>query len=171
MVCASPSVARLGTISRCLSRSTSANHARQGREPDVYDATNAFAAARSRGPWPMRALVEAVATDPALQGMRVEWDEDAGEEWLRILKTSMVLGLVWVPGPLVVATSGHHEIVDEVERLTATTVEQIAVPHLDSPVLCLRADRLEEIWPGREWPREAIDPGCLSAHDLWYATG
>src|SRR3954465_12793078 len=171
MVCAWPSVVRLRTISRCWLRSTSASHPQPGREPDVYDATDAFAAARSRGSWPMHALVEAVATDPALQGMRVEWDEDAGEEWLRILKTSMVLGLVWVPGPLVVATSGHHEIVDEVERLTATTVEQIAVPHLDSPVLCLQPDRLTDIWPGREWPRDAIDPACLSAHDLWHATG
>jgi hypothetical protein len=137
----------------------------------MYDATDAFVAARNRGAWPMQALVGSVAGDAALEGMRVDWDPDAGEEWLRILKTSMVLGLVWVPGPLVVATSGHHEIVDEVERLTGTRVEQIAVPHLDSPVLCLQADRLAEIWPDREWPRDAIDPGCLSAHDLWYASG
>ena len=137
----------------------------------MYDATDAFTTARDRGPWPVQTLVDAVATDPALAGMRVEWDSDAGEEWLRILKTSMVLGLVWVPGPLVVATSGHHEIVDEVERLTGTPVEQIAVPHLDSPVLCLQRDRLEEIWPGREWPAGAVDASCLSAHDLWYATG
>ena len=137
----------------------------------MFDATEAFATARRRGAWPMQQLVDAVANDPALHGLRVEWDQDAGEEWLRILKTSMVLGLVWVPGPLVVATSGHHEIVDEVERLTATTVEQITVPHLDSPVLCLRPDRLDELWPDREWPGGAIDPACLSAHDLWYATG
>lgn len=137
----------------------------------MYDATDAFLAARSRGPWSMQALVDGVAGDPALDGMRVDWDGGAGEEWLRILKTSMVLGLVWVPGPLVIATSGHHEIVDEVERLTGTTVEQIAVPRLDSPVLCLQPDRLSEIWPDREWPRGAIDPGCLSAHDLWYAAG
>lgn len=136
----------------------------------MYDVTESFLAARSRGPWSVSALVETVSTDPALEGMRVDWDESAGEEWLRILKTSMVLGLVWVPGPLVVATSGHHEIVDEVERLTGTTVEQIAVPHLDSPVLRLRADRIGELWPGREWPVGAIDPDCLSAHDLWYAT-
>ena len=137
----------------------------------MYDATDAFLAARSRGPWSMQALVDGVAGDPALDGMRVDWDADAGEEWLRILKTSMVLGLVWVPGPLVIATSGHHEIVDEVERLTGTTVEQIAVPHLDSPILCLQPDRLAEIWPDREWPHGAIDPACLSAHDLWYAAG
>src|SRR4051794_33400054 len=136
----------------------------------MYDATDAFASARSRGPWPMRALVDAVSTDPALQGMRVEWDENAGEEWLRILKTSMVLALVWVPGPLVIATSGHHEIVDEIERITGHTVEQLAVPHLDSPVLALRPDRLNELWPDREWPTGAVDPSALSAHDLWYAT-
>jgi hypothetical protein len=137
----------------------------------MYDVTDALLAARRHGPWPVQTLVDAVATDPALSGMRVEWDESAGDEWLRILKTSMVLGLVWVPGPFVIATSGHHEIVDEVERLTGTTVEQVAVPHLDSPVLCLRPDRLTEVWPDGQWPVGAIDPECLSAHDLWYATG
>lgn len=136
----------------------------------MYDVTESFLAAKSRGSWPMQALVDSVATDPALQGMRVDWDASGGEEWLRILKTSMVLGLVWVPGPLVIATSGHHEIVDEVERLTGTTVEQVAVPHLDSPVLRMRADGIQEVWPGRDWPAGAIDPECFSAHDLWYAT-
>ena len=137
----------------------------------MYDATDQFIAARGRGPWPVQVIVDTLSTDPALAGMRVDWDPSADEQWLRILKTSMVLGLVWVPGPLVLATSGHHEIVDEVERLTGTTVEQIAVPHLDSPVLCLQPHRLDEIWPDREWPTGAVDPGCLSAHDLWYATG
>ena len=136
----------------------------------MYDVTDSLLAARSRGPWPVSTLTDAVSSDPELPGMRVDWDEPAGEEWLRILKTSMVLGLVWVPGPLVVATSGHHEIVDAVERLTGTSVEQIAVPHLDSPVLRLQTARLGEVWPDREWPVGAIDPECLSAHDLWYAT-
>ena len=136
----------------------------------MYDVTESFIAARARGPWAVRTLVDAVATDPELAGMRAEWDERADEEWVRILKTSMVLGLVWVPGPFVIATSGHHEIVDEVERLTGATVEQVAVPHLDSPVLRLQPGRLTEIWPDRQWPVGAIDPECLSAHDLWYAT-
>jgi hypothetical protein len=136
----------------------------------MYDVTEDLLTARRHGSWPVARLVEAVSHDPALLSMRVDWDEAAGEDWLRILKTSMVLGLVWVPGPLVIATSGHHEIVDEVERLTGTTVRQVAVPHLDSPVLCLQTDRVGEIWPGRDWPAEAVDPTCLSAHDLWYAT-
>jgi len=136
----------------------------------MQDVTEPFLAARRHGSWPVDTLVDAVPGDESLAGMRVDWDRDAGEEWLRILRTSMVLGLVWCPGPLVVATSGHHEIVDEVQRLTGTTVEQVAVPHLDSPVLSLRPDRLEEIWPDRAWPVGAVDPSCLSAHDLWYAT-
>jgi len=136
----------------------------------VFDVTESFVAARKRGPWPVEMLVDKVPADAALAGMRVEWDRGSDEEWLRVLKTSMVLGLVWCPGPLVIATSGHHEIVDEIESLTGIGVEQVAVPHLDSPVLSLQPDRLEEIWPDRAWPVGAVDPGCLSAHDLWYAT-
>ena len=137
----------------------------------MQDVTQGLLTARSRGSWPVEQLLDGVPADALLAGMRVEWDRESGEEWLRILKTSMVLGLVWVPGPFVIATSGHHEIVDEVERLTGTTVEQVAVPHLDSPVLTLRPDVVEEIWPDRSWPVGAVDPACLSAHDLWYATG
>ena len=136
----------------------------------VIDVTEAFIRALERGTWPVETLVDTVPTDANLPGMRIEWDRDAGEDWLRILKTSMVLALVWVRGPLVIATSGHHEIVDEVERLTGATFEQVAVPHLDSPVLTVRADRLGDLWPDREWPAGAVDPACLSAHDLWYAT-
>jgi hypothetical protein len=50
-------------------------------------------------------------------------------------------------------------------------VEQVAAPHLGSPVLRLQAARIAGIWPGREWPAGAIDPDCLSSHELWYATG
>ena len=136
----------------------------------VIDVTETFIRARERGAWPVETLVDAVPADPNLAGMRIEWDPVAGEDWVRVLKTSMVLALVWVPGPLVIATSGHHEIVDEIERLTKTKVEQVAVPHLDSPLLTVQADRLAEVWPGREWPDGAVDSACLSAHDLWYAT-
>jgi len=136
----------------------------------VNDVTDAFVRAREHGPWQVEQLVGDVPADAALGGMRVEWDQAAGEDWLRVLKTSLVLALVWVPGPLVIATSGHHEIVDEIERLTGVTVEQIAVPHIDSPVLSLRPDRLAELWPDRDWPVGAVDPSALSAHDLWYAT-
>src|SRR5205823_9461668 len=74
----------------------------------VIDVTETFIRARERGHWPVETLVEAVPADPNLRGMRIEWDREAGEDWLRVLKTSMVLALVWVPCPLVIATSGHH---------------------------------------------------------------
>lgn len=107
---------------------------------------------------------------PAFTGLRCEWDEDAGEEWVRLLKTSMVLALLWVPGPLVIATTGHHDIDDEIERIIGVAVEQVNVAHIDSPVLALQTEAIGQIWPDREWPTGAIDPSAMSAHDLWYAT-
>jgi hypothetical protein len=138
----------------------------------VQDVTDAFLRARERGAWPVQAVVDALpgSSASAFAGLRCEWDQPAGEEWVRLLKTSMVLALLWVPGPLVIATTGHHDIDDEIERVTGLAVEQVNVAHIDSPVLSLRVDVVGRIWPARDWPTGAIDPAALSAHDLWYAT-
>ena len=85
-------------------------------------------------------------------------------------KIATVLGLVWVPGPLVIATTGHHEIDDEIERLIGVSVEQVNVAHMDAPTLSLQPDRIADIWPAHDWPTDAIHPGAFSPHDLWYAT-
>jgi hypothetical protein len=135
----------------------------------VQDVTDAFLRARARGAWAVETVVAAVPGD-GFAGLRCEWDRDSGDEWVRLLKTSMVLALVWVPGPLVIATTGHHDIDDEIERITGIAVEQVNVAHIDAPVLSLRPDSITEIWPDREWPTGSIDPSALSAHDLWYAT-
>lgn len=138
----------------------------------MQDVTDIFLRARERGAWPVESVVAALpaSTVPAFEGLRCEWDQSAGEDWIRLLKTSMVLALLWVPGPLVIATTGHHDIDDEIERITGLAVEQINVAHIDSPVLSLRADAIGQIWGDREWPTGAIDPAAMSAHDLWYAT-
>ena len=138
----------------------------------MQDVTDTFIRARERGEWPVQDVVDGLphSTAPAFTDLRCEWDPGSGEEWVRLLKTSMVLALLWVPGPLVIATTGHHDIDDEIERLIGTTVEQINVAHIDSPVLCLRPDAIQQIWPDREWPTGAIDCAAMSAHDLWYAT-
>ena len=136
------------------------------------DVTDSFLRARERGAWPVADVVAGLpaSTAPAFAGLRCEWDADAGEDWVRLLKTSMVLALLWVPGPLVIATTGHHDIDDEIERLIGMTVEQVNVAHIDSPVLSLRPDAIQQIWPDRDWPTGAIDCAAMSAHDLWYAT-
>jgi hypothetical protein len=136
----------------------------------VQDVTDAFVRAHARGAWPIEQVVAAVPSEGPLGDVRCEWDQASGDDWVRLLHTSVVLALVWVPGPLVIATTGHHDLVDEIERLSGTTVEQVNVAHMDAPVLGLQPDRLGEIWPDHEWPQAAVDATSLSAHDLWYAT-
>lgn len=136
----------------------------------MQDVTDAFLRARSRGRWPVDRVVAAVPGDGTFAGLRCEWDEAADENWIRLLKTSTVLALLWVPGPLVIATTGHHDLDDEIERLTGLQVEQVNVAHMDTPVLSLRPEAIGQIWPDREWPTGSVDPAALSAHDLWYAT-
>src|SRR3954462_4165274 len=75
--------------------------ARSSSLQTVQDVTDVFLRARERGAWPAQTVVDALpgSTVPAFDGLRCEWDEAAGEEWIRLLKTSMVLALLWVPGP------------------------------------------------------------------------
>jgi hypothetical protein len=133
----------------------------------MQDITERFLAAKAHGSWPVESLVDAHRASSAFPGLRLEWDSTADERWIRLLKTSMMLALVWVPGPLVIETSGHQELAPEVERVTGISPEVVVVPHMDSPMLCVAP---VAVWPDREWPTGAIDPGACSAHDLWYAT-
>jgi hypothetical protein len=136
----------------------------------VLDVTDLFVAARGRGSWPVEQIVSASKEGSAFPEMRAEWDPNSGEQWIRLFKTSMLLGLVWVPGPLVIETKGHREVATEVIRVTGTHCELVVVPHMNTPILSFAAHRLEQVWPDGDWPTGAVDPGAMSAYDLWYAT-
>ena len=62
--------------------------------------TDQFVTARTRGAWPVQEIVVACAGHTAFPDLRAEWDAETDEQWLRLFKTSTLLGLVWVPGPL-----------------------------------------------------------------------
>ena len=141
-----------------------------GRLSAVLDVTDQFIAARARGPWPIEEVVKACADGTAFPDCRAEWDPNSGEQWVRILKTSTLLGLVWVPGPLVIETKGHREVAAEVTRVTSTYCEILVVPHMNTPILSFAANRMEKVWPDGDWPTGAVDPSAMSAYDLWYAT-
>jgi hypothetical protein len=136
----------------------------------VLDVTDQFVAARRRGPWPIEQVVAAVADGSAFPDLRAEWDPDSGEQWVRLFKTSTLLGLLWAPGPLVIETKNHREVATEVTRVTGTYCEIIVVPHMNTPILSFASHRLAQVWPDGDWPTGAVDPAAMSAYDLWYAT-
>jgi hypothetical protein len=134
----------------------------------VQDITEQLVAARMRGAWPVEAI-RSLAGSETDRDLRVEWE--AGEDWLRLLHTSTVLALAWTQGPLVVTTTGHVDLVDQIGALTSERPEVVVVPHMHSPVLRLDPNRLRDIWPDRGFPIEAVDSeGGMSALDLWYAS-
>lgn len=139
----------------------------QGHHGRMLDVTEQMITARSRGRWnveSIRALARGAPDD-----LRVDFDE--GEDWLRVMHTATPLALVWAQGPLVVTTSGHVDLVDEIVLVTGMRPEVVVVAHLTSPVLRLDPNRLREIWPDRGFPIEAVDADHgMSAVDLWYAS-
>jgi hypothetical protein len=136
----------------------------------VLDVTDQFLAARGRGTWPVQEIVTACASGSAFPDCRTEWDPATDEQWVRVFKTSTLLGLVWVPGPLVIETKGHREVATEVTRVTSTYCEIVVVPHMNTPMLAITPGRMTDIWPDGAWPTGAVDPTAMSAIDLWYAT-
>ena len=136
----------------------------------MLDVTDQFVAARSRGPWAIADVVAACASGDAFPELRAEWDPQTGEQWVRLFKTSTLLGLVWAPGPLVIETKNHREVATEVTRVTGTYCEIVVVPHMNTPMLSFSTHRMSEVWPDGDWPTGAVDPGAMSAYDLWYAT-
>ena len=133
----------------------------------MQDITEQLVAARSRGAWP----VETINTLPGVASGDLRTEMEPGDDWLRVLSTSTVLVLAWTQGPLVVTTSGHVDLVDEIVAVTGVQPEVVVVPHMHSPVLRIDPNRLREIWPDRGFPIEAVDSeGGMSALDLWYAS-
>jgi hypothetical protein len=136
----------------------------------MLDITDQLVTARGRGTWPVHEIVTACGNDDAFFGLRAEWDAEADEQWLRLLKTNTLLALVWVPGPFVIETRGHRELAPEITRVTSTYCEVVVVPNMNTPMLSVASNRINDIWPAGEWPTGSVDPAAMTAHDLWYAT-
>jgi hypothetical protein len=134
----------------------------------LIDITDQLLRARQAGGWPVERIRAALPDDPAFDGLHVDWDD--GEDWLRLLKTAVVVALAWAPGPFLLVTSGHQDLVAAIGTVTGTQPETAVVPHMNSPVLAVQPDRLPAIWADRDWPNPALDCAAMTGLDLWYAT-
>jgi hypothetical protein len=98
-------------------------------------------------------------------GARIDWDERAGENWIRVIADTRVVALISTLGPLTV-------MVDE----AAGVIQDYAGPHPEIVIVSsvedvvLRADRevLLEAFGERVRNSPAFDPACFSAEDLWF---
>ena len=104
-----------------------------------------------------------------LRGTTLDWDEWAGEEWARVLLDRTVLALIHVQTPLVfmLATYLRKDLASELSEIGSHTV---SVDDFEEKHYKVDQSRLKEVFPGKLWPSDAIDPEKLSIFDLWWAT-
>ena len=119
-------------------------------------------------------------------GGELDWDEDAGEDWARVLTGGKVAVLVSLTGPLAIVigdrtgwsgpeaskNSGIGEAagVDEVAGAGAGAVVVIEVPELDATVLRCDPGVLRAAFGDRVVDNPALDADAFSAGDLWFCT-
>lgn len=95
-----------------------------------------------------------------------DWDEDAGEDWSRILKRGRVSALIYMNGPLVILVGIQSA---EVRRLTQE-LPVISVPSLGEVVLSSDPQTLRAVFGDQVWNNPALDPASFSAGELWFCT-
>jgi hypothetical protein len=135
--------------------------AREARQNNIDN--NLLAAHRDSGAW-TPAAAQAAARRIAAERSVVDWDDGAGEGWIRLLAGTAVEAYVSVAVPLLIAASSAG-IPEELRPVLQT----ILVEDLDSPELCATVNVLEAVF-GASGRIADLDPAAFSANDLWYAT-
>jgi hypothetical protein len=95
----------------------------------------------------------------------VDWDSDAGEEWLSVLAQEERVVMVSSERPIVVAVRSLHEIIPS----SAQEAYVVFVPSFGDSVLRCDASVLGALFAG-EGRAMALNPDAFSANDLWFAT-
>jgi len=113
-------------------------------------------------------LLKATLTSLAevLPGSVPDYDEDAGEEWGRLLLRDQVLAIIWLRGAFAMV---HRDFADLVPRLTSAGMVVEVVFDWDAPLYSLELEDLRSLF-GRETITDAVNPSRLSANELWWAT-
>ena len=102
-------------------------------------------------------------------GDGLDWDEDAGEDWARVLEGEKVTVLVCMTGPMaiVIGDAASRVFVDTGD---ADALVVIYVPEFDAVVLHCDAIVLRDAFGDRVWDNPALDTDAFSASELWFCT-
>jgi hypothetical protein len=128
--------------------------------------TQLVEAGRLRSDWaPRRSQSLARALTQAIPDARLDWDEDAGEEWVRVLVDQFVVALVRASTPLVIAVRGELSHLQDIDSGPVVVI----VDDLETPWLTATEESLRLAFPERE-VSPTLDPAAFSGMDLWFAT-
>lgn len=95
---------------------------------------------------------------------KVDWDDESGEQWLRILDGDRVSALVSAKVPLIITRKSGFS-----DTGTPEEVAEVCVNDFDANELSASLEALTEVFGSPE-RFHILDPAGFSANDLWYAT-
>jgi hypothetical protein len=121
---------------------------------------------RHKHGWSLERSVHVAAAIAAELKTRLNWDEDAGEDWARLLFKDQAGVMIYMAGPLVVTSS---DVAAQV-AVIASDVPVISVPTLDALVLTCDAQTLRAAFGNQVWENPALNPEHFSADELWFCT-
>lgn len=110
-----------------------------------------------------RAYDAASSLAGTLEGV-IDWDEGAGEEWMRIITGNRLEVLISVKVPLAFVSLRASRQVSLEEEL-----ELVVVENFDEVQFSCSTEKLNEAFG---WTRkmEVLNPASFSVNDIWYAT-
>lgn len=117
-------------------------------------------------PWESRdaalIVLSAMAQDSRLQ---LDWDDAAGERWIRLLSSGSAVAMASTVLPLVFTLAPFSlRFQDRADHLLVIEVES-----LDARVLRCDAETLELAFVGAT-ASQALDPAAFSVQELWFAS-
>lgn len=137
------------------------------RVAPVIDVTSQLIAAMiGRDDWSHgRVLGNARAISVRAMGY-IDWDQDAGEEWIRIIVGARVCTFISTAVPLGFLSEASRGSLD----VSACHFKIITVPDMNASVLACAPDVLRAAFGESAVDSPALDADCFSAEQLWFAT-
>lgn len=117
-----------------------------------------------RGEWNVATARDVAGALIHGQNAKIDWDEGAGETWLRIVVAGTVRAYVSTTIPLAMI---QHDFIANGPPVERARV--VAVDRLDSPELRCSDSVLEAVF-GNPKRFDVLNTQEFSADDLWYAT-
>jgi len=131
---------------------------------DITDIVHGLADAPAR--WSQERGAQVAQAFSRHLGLTVSWDEDAGEDWARVIDDRRVRVFVGIRWPVVMVLE------PDLSRLQALIPDDVAclvVTDMDERELSASEDSLFAAF-GQRAHSAALTPGAFSATDLWFAT-
>ncbi|MFF2628230.1 hypothetical protein ACFVUN_20980 [Kitasatospora griseola] len=127
----------------------------------MYDVTSTVGRAGGRSHWSGEKAVSAAREAALVLAAKVDWDDDAGEDWVSLLVRGVQVLMISAKVPLAVSLEGSC--------WEPVGIEVVSVPSFEAPLLrCEFAVLSEVLGDGRA--ALALDADRFSANDLWFAT-